>query len=100
MALAVSVGAAPQHGLYTPCSGAVVALTALQVPGDRPERVFVVILAPITHATAFWAYSPRADAGVSWWRWRRPPRVGSSSSFPIPDHWVHGRIAIVIATLQ
>ena len=50
MALAISVGVAPQHGLYTAIiAGAVVALTGgskFQVTG--PTAAFVVILAPIT----------------------------------------------------
>lgn len=49
MALAISVGVAPQHGLYTAIvGGAVVALTGgskFQVTG--PTAAFVVILAPI-----------------------------------------------------
>jgi SulP family sulfate permease len=50
MALAISVGVPPQHGLYTAIvAGAVVALTGgskFQVTG--PTAAFVVILAPIT----------------------------------------------------
>jgi SulP family sulfate permease len=50
MALAISVGVPPQHGLYTAIvAGAVVALTGgskFQVTG--PTAAFVVVLAPIT----------------------------------------------------
>jgi SulP family sulfate permease len=104
MALAVSVGAAPQHGLYTAIvAGAVVALTGgskFQVTG--PTAAFVVILAPITSrhglsgllTAGLMAGILLVAMGVA--------RLGRLIQFiphPVTTGFTAG-IAIVIATLQ
>jgi sulfate permease, SulP family len=104
MALAVSVGVAPQHGLYTAIvAGAVVALTGgskFQVTG--PTAAFVVILAPITSrhglsgllTAGLMAGVLLVAMGVA--------RLGRLIQFiphPVTTGFTAG-IAIVIATLQ
>jgi SulP family sulfate permease len=104
MALAVSVGVAPQHGLYTAIvAGAVVALTGgskFQVTG--PTAAFVVILAPITSrhglsgllTAGLMAGLLLVAMGVA--------RLGRLIQFiphPVTTGFTAG-IAIVIATLQ
>lgn len=104
MALAVSVGVPPQHGLYTAIvAGAVVALTGgskFQVTG--PTAAFVVILAPITSrhglsgllTAGLMAGVLLVAMGVA--------RLGRLIQFiphPVTTGFTAG-IAVVIATLQ
>lgn len=104
MALAIAVGAPPQHGLYTAIvAGAVVALTGgckFQVTG--PTAAFVVILAPIVSkhglsgllTAGFMAGVLLLGMGVA--------RLGNLIKFipyPVTTGFTTG-IAMVIATLQ
>ena len=104
MALAIAVGAPPQHGLYTAIvAGIVVGLTGgskHQVTG--PTAAFIVILAPIT---AKYGFSGLLTAGLMagvLLLFMGAMRLGRFIEFiphPVTTGFTAG-IAVVIATLQ
>ena len=104
MALAVAVGVAPQHGLYTAIvAGAVAALlggSRVQVTG--PTAAFVVVLAPITARYGLGGLAlATALAGLLLvvMGWARLGRLIEFVPYPVTTGFTAG-IGVVIATLQ